>query len=414
LLTRTRQFKKASMILSKFKEHPTMYRRVPFILEKTQLMQTRFIACQVMDIAIQQRWNAMPDAEKGGIKNYLVNKIISLTSNEASLRQHKALIGKMNHALVAILKFDWPAKWPTFVPEMVNSAKGNEILCENNVNILQLLGEEVFDFSRDQMTSTKTLAMKEQLKNEVGRIFELLIHVLRHSKRVSLIIASLKTLQKFIPWIPLQFVFETDLMKLLIQKFFRVQAFQRDTLACLTEIVGLQSPVVKQKYLNQIRTLFVVTMTELSKILPSSTNIAHAVESGSEDHRMFVRGLSLFCTTYLSNHLSVSEGMERPIGTVTCRDATLLSMKYVVRITEVDDKEIFKICIEFWHGITKSLYDEKCRGGGLKQGMDSNAFGASTSLNVLGKTDSSSQRIDMYENQVLNVLRPVMVMRMVR
>ena len=66
------------MILSKFKEHPTMYRRVPFILEKTQLMQTRFIACQVMDIAITQRWKAMQDAEKGGIKNYLVNKITGI------------------------------------------------------------------------------------------------------------------------------------------------------------------------------------------------------------------------------------------------------------------------------------------------------------------------------------------------
>ena len=252
--TQKKQFKKASMILSKFKEHPTMYRRVPFILEKTQLMQTRFIACQVMDIAISQRWKAMEDAEKGGIKNYLVNKIISLSRSENSLKQHRALISKMNHALVAILKFDWPAKWPTFVSEMVKSAKGNEILCENNVNILQLLGEEVFDFSKDQMTSAKAHAMKEQLKNEVGQIFELLIHVLRHSKRVSLIIATLKTLQKFIPWIPLHFVFETDLMKLLVGRFFRVPQFQRETLACLTEIVGLQSPLVQQKYLNQIRT----------------------------------------------------------------------------------------------------------------------------------------------------------------
>ena len=386
-----------------------MYRRVPFILEKTQLMQTRFIACQVMDIAISQRWKAMEDAEKGGIKNYLVNKIISLSRSENSLKQHRALISKMNHALVAILKFDWPAKWPTFVSEMVKSAKGNEILCENNVNILQLLGEEVFDFSKDQMTSAKARAMKEQLKNEVGQIFELLIHVLRHSKRVSLIIATLKTLQKFIPWIPLHFVFETDLMKLLVGRFFRVPQFQRETLACLTEIVGLQSPLVQQKYLNQIRTLFVVTLTELSKILPVSTNIARAVENGNEDNRMFVRGLSMFCTTYLLNHLAISEGTERPVGTVTCRDATLLAMQYIVQISHVEDKEIFKICIEFWHVITKSLYDEKCRGGG-GGGV---AFGAPTSLNG-GDSTVSSQRLEMYEKGVLNALRLVMVTRMAK
>ena len=54
-------------------------------------MQTRFIACQVMDIAISQRWKAMEDAEKGGIKNYLVSiKIISLSRSENSLKQHRS------------------------------------------------------------------------------------------------------------------------------------------------------------------------------------------------------------------------------------------------------------------------------------------------------------------------------------
>ena len=121
-----------------------------------------------MDIAITQRWKAMQDAEKGGIKNYLVNKIISLSRSENSLKQHRALISKMNHALVAILKFDWPAKWPTFAVEMVKSAKGNEILCENNVNILQLLGEEVFDFQEIRWLDGES-ACDEGATQERGR-----------------------------------------------------------------------------------------------------------------------------------------------------------------------------------------------------------------------------------------------------
>ena len=156
-----------------------------------------------------------------------------------------------------------------------------------------------------------------------------------------------------------------------------------------------------------------MTLTELSKILPVSTNIARAVENGNEDNRMFVRGLSMFCTTYLSNHLAISEGTERPVGTVTCRDATLLAMQYIVQISHVEDKEIFKICIEFWHVITKSLYDEKCRGGGggvkLEGGV---AFGARTTLN--GGGSGSSQRLEMYEKGVLNALRLVMVTRMAK
>ena len=54
---------------------------------------------------------------------------------------------------------------------------------------------------------------------------------------------------------------------------------------------GTSIPACAAEVLNQIRTLFVVTLTELSKILPVSTNIARAVENGNEDNRMFVRGL---------------------------------------------------------------------------------------------------------------------------
>ena len=58
-------------------------------------------------------------------------------------------------------------------------------------------------------------------------------------------------------------------------------------------------------------------------------------------------------------------------------------------------REIFKICIEFWHVITKSLCDEKCRGGGGGGGV---AFGAPTTLN--GGGSGSSQRLEMYEKGV--------------
>lgn len=43
--------------------------------------------------------------------------------------------------------------------------KTNEVLCENNMQILKLLSEEVFDFSKDQMTTAKIKTMKESLND---------------------------------------------------------------------------------------------------------------------------------------------------------------------------------------------------------------------------------------------------------
>ena len=40
---------------------------------------------------------------------------------------HKAYIGKLNMILVQILKHDWPAKWPSFVPDLVGSSKTSEV-----------------------------------------------------------------------------------------------------------------------------------------------------------------------------------------------------------------------------------------------------------------------------------------------
>lgn len=41
----------------------------------------------------------------------------------------------------------------------------NEVLCENNMQILKLLSEEVFDFGKDQMTTKKIKKMKESLND---------------------------------------------------------------------------------------------------------------------------------------------------------------------------------------------------------------------------------------------------------
>ena len=56
-----------------------------------------------------------------------------------------------------VLKQDWPQKWPTFVQDLVGASKTSETLCENSMVILKLLSEEVFDFSRGELTQVPLL-----------------------------------------------------------------------------------------------------------------------------------------------------------------------------------------------------------------------------------------------------------------
>ena len=79
--------------------------------------------------------------------------------------------------------------------------------------ILKLLSEEVFDFSKEEMTTKKIKTMKERLNEEFKQIFQLCDLVLNCSKRPSLILVTLQTLLRFLSWIPLGFIFETNLIQ---------------------------------------------------------------------------------------------------------------------------------------------------------------------------------------------------------
>lgn len=59
----------------------------------------------------------------------------------------------------------FPRPFPPPTTFVLVCAQTNEVLCENNMQILKLLSEEVFDFSKDQMTTAKIKTMKESLND---------------------------------------------------------------------------------------------------------------------------------------------------------------------------------------------------------------------------------------------------------
>ena len=73
----------------------------------------------------------------------MVGKIIGLCKSHESMKSSWVFLSRLNLVLVMILKQDWPQNWPSFIPDIVESSKVSEFLCENNMQILKLLTEEV-------------------------------------------------------------------------------------------------------------------------------------------------------------------------------------------------------------------------------------------------------------------------------
>src|SRR5690606_9002945 len=159
---------------------------------------------------------------------------------------------------------DWPHDWPAFIEEIVSSCRTNLSICENNMVILRLLSEEVFDFSAEQMTQKKTRDLKNSMCAEFSSIFQLCSEVLQMADSPSLVKATLETLLRFLNWIPLGYIFETNIIETLVTRFLSVADFRNVTLKCLTEIGGLQVGS-QREYDEKLVVMFTSTMTEIAK-----------------------------------------------------------------------------------------------------------------------------------------------------
>jgi exportin-1 len=233
-----------------------------------------------------------------------VNCIIEHSKTEDKLKTERAFLNKLNLVLVSILKQEWPHNWPTFINEIVSSCHTSLSICENNMAILRLLSEEVFDFSQDQMTSTKAKNLKSTMCQEFSSIFQLCSEVLNTANQASLVKATLDTLLRFLNWIPLGYVFETPIINTLL-RFLDVPEFRNITLKCLTEIGGLQIGP-QFSYDEKLVQMFTDTLTIVSKIIPLSLDLKQTYASSNSRDQEFVLNLALFLTNFFGTRLHVS------------------------------------------------------------------------------------------------------------
>uniref|UniRef100_M4CQ93 Importin N-terminal domain-containing protein n=1 Tax=Brassica campestris TaxID=3711 RepID=M4CQ93_BRACM len=383
----------ADQILRDLQANPDMWLQVVHILQNTKSMDTKFFALQVLEGVIKYRWNALPVEQRDGMKNYISEVIVQLSSNEASFRSERLYVNKLNVILVQIVKHDWPAKWTSFIPDLVAAAKTSETICENCMIILKLLSEEVFDFSRGEMTQQKIKELKQSLNSEFKLIHELCLYVLSASQRQDLIRSTLSALHAYLSWIPLGYIFESPLLETLL-KFFPVPAYRNLTLQCLTEVAALN---FGDFYNVQYVKMYTMFIGQLQTILPPSTNIPEAYSSGSDEEQAFIQNLALFFTSFFQFHIRVLESAPDTVSLL------LTGLEYLINISYVDDTEVFKVCLDYWNTLVLELFD-----------AHHNSDNPAASINLMGlQMAQVLQRRQLYSNP-MSKLRGLMINRMAK
>ena len=70
-------------------------------------------------------------------------------------------------------------------------------------------------------------------------------------------------------------------------------------------------------------------------------DMAAAYSTSDDEDQQLIKNLALFLTNYLHGHLRL---IEKPEHTDLLVNAHL----YLIKISTVDDREVFKVCLEYW------------------------------------------------------------------
>ena len=86
--------------------------------------------------------------------------------------------------------------------------------------------------------------------------------------------------------------------------------------------------------------------------MPLTIDLKAAYRSAKDDDQKFIQNLALFLSNFLREHGVLIE--RKP----DLKETLLEALQYLVLISEVEEMEIFKICLEYWNILSAELYRE--------------------------------------------------------
>lgn len=132
-------------------------------------------------------------------------------------------------------------------------------------------------------------------------------------------------------------------------QYLEAPPFRNLTIKCLAEMASLDVPPT---HTMQITKLFHHVLTHVAHLIPPSTDIAAAYPESSSENQEFILSITLFLTNFLDRHIGLLESSAQPEEV----NALQLAHGYLLKISRIDEREIFKICVEYWVGFVESLY----------------------------------------------------------
>lgn len=377
--TQMAEASQATMVLERLKEVPEFWMMTDSVLYNSNNIQTKLFCLMAIKSAVETKWSILPQKQKTGIKDFIVEYIFKIVGAQSN-KEHRVCLGKANSILVEIIKREWNAGWTSAISDLVNSSFQNQEICENNFHILKELSQEVFEFSKHRMTSRDIMTLKEKFAKEFESIYKVCDFVLKgylkdpSTVKTTLLRSCLETLCAFLSWMPLVYVFYTDLIEGILIPLVTDKRVYLLILKCLEEIVSIDFSEDDAETQLKVRKKLILFISEflqqLMKIQPltRSFQTERDMKKGGNSSMadlnqfdMFCNSLSQILSKFLKTNMIWMETNTNPdfLTPADAVDILRLSLKYLVNLTEIDDPQLFKLNCDFWHYYSKYLNQYK-------------------------------------------------------
>eukprot|EP00392_Amoebophrya_sp_AT5.2_P010514 g10578.t1 len=428
--------KAAHDTLHALKQNGEAWKLVDLIIEKSQNPASKFFALNLLDVCVKTKWR-LPDLPRPTIRNYVTDLVIRVSSSEEAVKNERQFLTKLSEVLVHIVRQEWPQDWQEFIPDICKASMHNQFLCENNMRVLAMLSEDIFEFGDKQLVSKKVLELKTSFAHQFKEVFDLCMWVFqqyvqqpRGTVRPQLVQTTLITLSKFLNWIPFGYVFETELIPILFNHFWDPPDFRIECVMCLNEISCLEAVSAgggggggsllvpggsssgmiggaeagAPNYRQQLLECFQATVMKINTTLPN--DILERVRAGDRYSTHLIQQLTLLVTSFLKHNFdAVDENFE----------ALSAALNFLVEVTAVPDEEIFKLCVESWDLVAGRLYlhGEQSRKAWLMENLQQGHGATDSRSHEVIRTELNDPKLKRY-SPVLSRVREMLIMRMVK
>ena len=350
----------ANNLLSEIKDNPKAWMRSEEILLSPEAsLNSKFFALSIFDLVTSNRWSELP-GEK------ILTTVLELIKTIASrgLSDEKPLLRKLDKVFVNAVKSEWlngSEMWKSVIPQLAQLSGSDQNLWENTMTILCMLSEDIFDFGANTMTSHRVENLKNTLSEQfphVQRLCELVLsqylQAPQGTVKASLVNAALATMSHYLKWVPQGTLFESNLIDLLISKFWDSLSFRIEIVKCLTEAFSLSvgpgqiADMAVNSMCLQKMSQWINQVAEKLNHLPRVIVIEKRSPSASERlfYETFFNQVSIMVFAMVkSNFYVVNQNITTAVQ----------MMQVLVRITDISQEESFKSFVDMWLLVTDSL-----------------------------------------------------------